>query len=222
MKRPNLFRLIVPAIFGGILLLSSCNENAEKAETSAEETEVMTDKVVATDEAAKAASSTEDFIGEKEDSSEVIATQMEEVPEEREMEVAKKATPAPKPAPTPAKEKVAKETSSMEETAAKPAMDFEVKEYDFGEIMQGDKVEYVFKFTNTGNAPLIISNARASCGCTVPEWPKEPIPAGDTGEIDVVFNSAGKSGRQTKSIRISTNIGDQPEVVYLKGNVKLP
>lgn len=218
MKRPNLFRLIVPAIFGGILLLSSCNENAE---TSAEETEVMTDKVVATDEAAKAASSTEDFIGEKEDSSEVIATQMEEVPEEREMEVAKKATPAPKPAPVK-EEKVAKETSSMEETAAKPAMDFEVKEYDFGEIMQGDKVEYVFKFTNTGNAPLIISNARASCGCTVPEWPKEPIPAGDTGEIDVVFNSAGKSGRQTKSIRISTNIGDQPEVVYLKGNVKLP
>lgn len=225
MKRPNLFRLIVPAIFGGILLLSSCNENSEKTETNAEETEVTTDEVVATDEAAKAATTTEDFVGEKEDSSEVVATQIEEVPEEREAKLAPKSEPVEKkaaPAPAPAKKEVAKETASVEEAAAKPAMTFEVKEYDFGEIMQGDKVEYVFKFTNTGNAPLIISNARASCGCTVPEWPKEPIPPGDTGEIDVVFNSAGKSGRQTKSIRISTNIGDQPEVVYLKGNVKLP
>ena len=66
---------------------------------------------------------------------------------------------------------------------------------------------------------MIISNAQASCGCTIPQWPAEPIPPGDTGEIEVEFNSKGKSGRQTKAIRISTNISDQPEVVYLKGNV---
>lgn len=224
MKRPNLLRLIVPAIFGGVLLLSSCNE-AEKKEASSDEAEAMTEEVVATDEAAKAATATEDLV-EEIDSSEVVETQIEEVPEEREVKVAKKVEPAPvkEAAPAPAKEKevVTEEAASVEEVSAKPTMTFEEKEYDFGEIMQGDKVEHVFKFTNTGNAPLIISNARASCGCTVPEWPKEPIPPGDTGEIDVVFNSAGKSGRQTKSIRISTNIGDQPEVVYLKGNVKLP
>jgi hypothetical protein len=105
---------------------------------------------------------------------------------------------------------------------AKPKMVFEKTEYQFGEITQGDKVNHVFKFTNEGDAPLKIDNARASCGCTVPEWPKDPILPGETGEIKVVFNSAGKSGMQNKSITITTNQGDQPARVYLKGNVKLP
>ncbi len=115
------------------------------------------------------------------------------------------------PTPTP--------TKTIKKGDAAPEMTFETKEYDFGDITTGDKIEFTFKFTNTGNAPLIISNAQASCGCTIPQWPSEPIPPGDTGEIEVEFNSKGKSGRQTKAIRISTNISDQPEVVYLKGNV---
>lgn len=109
------------------------------------------------------------------------------------------------------------------EVVGSPAMTFEKSEYNFGEINQGDKVSYTFKFQNTGNAPLIISNARASCGCTVPEWPKEPVAPGASGKIDVVFNSAGKSGQQTKSITITTNIEDQPQQqVYLKGMVNVP
>jgi len=106
--------------------------------------------------------------------------------------------------------------------SAKPAMVFDSKEFHFGEIVQGDKVEYTFKFKNTGTAPLIISNVRASCGCTVPQWPKEAIAPGAEGQIHVVFNSRGKSGNQNKSVRISTNISETPEVIYLKGNVTLP
>jgi hypothetical protein len=108
------------------------------------------------------------------------------------------------------------------EQEVKPEMSFDEKDFEFGEIMQGDKVEHTFKFTNTGKAPLVISNARASCGCTVPQWPKEAIAPGAEGEIHVVFNSRGKSGRQNKSIRITTNIGEEPVVIYLKGNVKVP
>lgn len=102
-------------------------------------------------------------------------------------------------------------------------MTFTASEYDFGDINQGDKVSYTFEFKNTGNAPLIISNARASCGCTVPQWPKEPVAPGETSKIDVVFNSAGKRGRQTKSITITTNITEKPQQqVFLKGMVNIP
>ncbi len=108
-------------------------------------------------------------------------------------------------------------------TAGAPEMTFETTEFEFGEINQGDKVEHTFSFKNTGTAPLLITNARASCGCTVPEWPKEPIAPGKSGKIDVVFNSRGKSGNQNKAVTITTNITDQPQqVVYLKGKVNVP
>ena len=64
-----------------------------------------------------------------------------------------------------------------------PKMDFEATEWDFGEIDQGDAVEYVFKFKNSGTDPLIITNAKGSCGCTVPEWPREPVAPGETGRL---------------------------------------
>ena len=68
------------------------------------------------------------------------------------------------------------------------AIKFEKDEYNFGTIKQGDKVEYTFMFTNTGKEPLIISEAHGSCGCTVPEWPKQPIKKGEKGEVKVNFN----------------------------------
>src|SRR6476661_3613110 len=81
--------------------------------------------------------------------------------------------------------------ASVDEANA-PKFKFERETYDFGEISQGEKVSYDFKFTNTGKSPLIVSNTTATCGCTVPEPPKEPIAPGATGIIHVVFDSAGK------------------------------
>ncbi len=86
-----------------------------------------------------------------------------------------------------------------------PEFKFEETAYDFGNINEGDVVEHVFKFSNTGQAPLIISNAAGSCGCTIPKWPKEPIPVGGTGEILVQFNSKNKPGVQQKTVTITSN-----------------
>jgi hypothetical protein len=83
---------------------------------------------------------------------------------------------------------------------------FDKKTHDFGDIVQGDKVEHTFYFTNTGNEPLIITNVQVSCGCTTPKgWPREPIPPGGKGELTVSFNSAGKSGRQNKPVTVVSN-----------------
>ena len=74
-----------------------------------------------------------------------------------------------------------------------PEITFEETEFDFGTIDQGTAVEHTFKFTNTGNAPLVITNATSSCGCTVPTWTKEPIAPGETGEMLVKFNGSGQN-----------------------------
>lgn len=90
--------------------------------------------------------------------------------------------------------------------ASGPVITFEKKVHDFGDLYQGDKVEEVFKFTNTGNEPLIITNVQVTCGCTTPKgWPRDPIAAGGKGEITIAFNSAGKSGRQNKVVTIVSN-----------------
>ncbi len=83
---------------------------------------------------------------------------------------------------------------------------FEEKTFDFGDIMQGDKVEHTFHFTNAGTEPLIITNVQVSCGCTTPKgWPRDPIPPGGKGELTVAFNSAGKMGRQNKPVTVISN-----------------
>ena len=103
-----------------------------------------------------------------------------------------------------------------------PNMTFEHTEFQFGTIQQGDKVEHTFTFKNEGDAPLIINHASGSCGCTVPSYPKEPIAPGKSGEIHVVFNSAGKRGMQSKYVTLKTNQGETPVKIYLKGEVKVP
>lgn len=94
-----------------------------------------------------------------------------------------------------------------------PKMTFTESAFDFGNIKQGDKVKHTFTFKNTGDAPLIIENASASCGCTVPQWPREPIAPGKEGKIEVEFNSAGKMGQQSKQISIRANT--QPNITEL-------
>jgi hypothetical protein len=94
-----------------------------------------------------------------------------------------------------------------QETISKgPALMWEQTSYDFGEIVQGDKVEHTYRFTNSGNEPLIIANVTTQCGCTTPKgWPRDPVPPGGKGEIIAAFNSAGKFGKQHKVVTIVSN-----------------
>jgi hypothetical protein len=107
-------------------------------------------------------------------------------------------------------------------TAAKPngpILTFEKNTHDFGDIYQGDKVEQIFKFTNTGNEPLIITNIQVTCGCTAPEWPRNPIPPGGKGEIKIAFNSAGKMGRQNKTVTVISNAANEDTTISFVTNI---
>lgn len=91
--------------------------------------------------------------------------------------------------------------------------------YDFGKVTDGDKVEFNYRFKNTGNHPLIVSSATASCGCTVPEKPEEPIKPGETGFIKVVFNSQGRVGVAHKEVQVISNAYPGFPILELKGEV---
>lgn len=91
--------------------------------------------------------------------------------------------------------------------------------FDFGTITDGEKVEFNFRFRNTGKNPLIVSNATASCGCTVPEKPEEPVRPGETGFIKVVFNSQGRVGPAQKQVTVTSNAYPAFPVLELKGQV---
>lgn len=99
-----------------------------------------------------------------------------------------------------------------------PVMSFEKEEHDFGTIEQGTPQETIFKFTNTGNAPLIITNATSSCGCTVPDPPKDPIAPGETGELVVKFNGSGQN-QVTKNITVNANTEKGSEILRIKAFV---
>lgn len=103
-----------------------------------------------------------------------------------------------------------------------PVIEFEAKEFDFGTIKQGEKVEHVFKFKNTGKNDLTVVEVRPSCGCTAPEWTKTPIKKGESGEVKIVFNTVGKSGKQTKSVSLLTNTMEGNEVLTFKANILAP
>ena len=96
---------------------------------------------------------------------------------------------------------------------------FDKKEYDFGTVNEGDIVATSYVATNSGKTDLVITNASASCGCTVPVWPKDPIKPGESGEIKVKFNTSGKPNRQQKTITLTTNTESGREVLKLKGSV---
>jgi len=99
-------------------------------------------------------------------------------------------------------------------------MTFEKDSYNFGSITQGEKVYYSYKFKNTGKSPLIVLNATATCGCTVPEVPKEPVKPGDEGVIKVVFDSNGKQGMQDKTVTVTSNAQPTIAQLHLTGEVK--
>ncbi len=103
-----------------------------------------------------------------------------------------------------------------------PTMIFADTSHDFGQINQGEKVSYTFKFKNTGNADLVISSAAGSCGCTVPHYPKGTITAGDTGTVDVTFDSSGKQGKVLKTVTMVTNCQPSTKVITITADIQVP
>lgn len=99
-----------------------------------------------------------------------------------------------------------------------PSFNFDKTTHKFGELPEGPKAKHEFTFTNDGTKPIIISDVRASCGCTTPKWPKEPIKPGESGNIKVVYDTDGRPGRFTKVVTISANT-DSNEKLFIKGNV---
>jgi hypothetical protein len=100
-----------------------------------------------------------------------------------------------------------------------PVAQFAKVEHDFGTINEGESVEYTFQVKNTGEAPLIIQNAQPSCGCTVPDWTKNPIPAGGSGFVKAKFDSSGKPGIQNKTITVTANTWPKQTVLRFKAMV---
>jgi len=96
---------------------------------------------------------------------------------------------------------------------------FTESSFDFGDINQGDRVEHVFEFENTGTDALVLTDVRTTCGCTAPEWPREPIAPGETSSIMVRFNSTGKVGLQNKVITVMSNAVNSPARVKIVTNV---
>jgi len=101
-----------------------------------------------------------------------------------------------------------------------PAISFEEEEHDFGTIINGTPVETVFKYTNTGKAPLVVSNIKSSCGCTVPQdWNRDPLAPGETAQFTVKFNGRG-ANQVSKSITLTTNTEKGSEIVRIKAFIE--
>lgn len=96
---------------------------------------------------------------------------------------------------------------------------FDTIKHDFGIIKDNKKVYTTFNFTNTGKEPLLIYSAEASCGCTVPEWPKEPVAPGATGKITVAFDPDGKSGEHSKTIVVKANTEPSTSVLIISATI---
>jgi hypothetical protein len=121
--------------------------------------------------------------------------------------------------PTPVQPTATPAVSDVKPDGPLPAFAFENIDHDFGTINEGDVVEYTFKFKNTGDAPLIIQSAQPSCGCTVPDWTKEPIPVGGEGFVNAKFDSKGKPNIQNKTITVTANTWPKQTMLKFKAMV---
>jgi len=118
-----------------------------------------------------------------------------------------------------AAETVADANNQIASTKGQAYITFEEESYFFGEIEEGDIVKHTFKFKNDGKGTLIIKDATATCGCTRPDFPFVPIQPGETGDINVVFNSTGKVGPQKKAVTVYSNGQPRVKKVFLEGTV---
>jgi len=132
-------------------------------------------------------------------------------------EVKKEPLPALVAAPTQNTTETKTDSTPPNPNAAK--MSFKEETYNFSEIPEGPQVTHEFKFSNTGKEPLILSNVRASCGCTTPSWPKEPVLPGKDAVILVTYNTQGRPGSFNKTITITSNANEPNKIISIKGEV---
>jgi hypothetical protein len=102
---------------------------------------------------------------------------------------------------------------------AQGSLKFKQETHDFGMITEGTVATYSFEFTNTGKTPVIISNVKPSCGCTTPEWTREPIMPGKKGKVTAAYNSAGRPGNFNKTITVINNGEVSQIVLAIQGRV---
>lgn len=100
------------------------------------------------------------------------------------------------------------------------SMNFKEERHSFGNVLQDTENQHIFKFTNTGEEPLIITDAKGSCGCTVPEYPSEPIAPGKQGEIKVMYKPGKQKGQQQKNVTITANTEPRQTVIYIEAEVE--
>lgn len=129
------------------------------------------------------------------------------------------ANPAIPNAPTATPPPVTPQAPQVDPNLPKTVMSFTQEQYDFGTVPEGEVVKRTFKFKNTGKEPLIISDAKGSCGCTVPKWPREPIAPGASSDIVVEFNSDKKTGKRNQQVTITANTTPPQTIIRLTGNV---
>ena len=102
---------------------------------------------------------------------------------------------------------------------AQGAIKFKSEKHDFGKIVEGTQATYSFEFTNTGKTPVVISNVQPSCGCTTPEWTREPVMPGKTGKVTASYNSAGRPGNFNKTVTVMNNGQVSQIVLSIQGSV---
>lgn len=116
-------------------------------------------------------------------------------------------------------EEVAEQANNVVDPATAPVMKLAEASHDFGDVKANEKVQAYVKFTNEGKSPLIIQDASASCGCTVPEYPKNPIPVGGTDSIKVEYTAGNMNGKQQKTVTLKTNTANGTEQFNITANV---
>ncbi|MEL7221634.1 MAG: DUF1573 domain-containing protein [Bacteroidota bacterium] len=104
-------------------------------------------------------------------------------------------------------------------TGPTTSMTFAETTFDFGTVDEGELVSHTYSFTNTGDETLVLSDAKGSCGCTVPKWPREPIAPGQSADITVEFNSKNKKGKRNQKVTITANTNPPQTFIYLTGEV---
>lgn len=112
--------------------------------------------------------------------------------------------------------------SATESSDKQAIITFDKMEHNFGSLLQGEVVTYSFHFTNTGNVPLLISGVSTSCGCTIADYPHEPITPGKDGFIKATYDSKGHHGFQSRAVTVSANTMPAQTVLRMKGEVKTP
>jgi hypothetical protein len=116
----------------------------------------------------------------------------------------------------------AKDKKETKKPIPRTHIQFTEYQHDFGKITQGENVTYYFTYKNTGDNPLIVSQVQPSCGCTVPEWTREPVAPGEEGKIEVLFNSEGRSGRQHKTVTVVSNTNPPTNELTFTAEVVVP